>query len=116
MIKSILSSKFIGENWYKFTAGWGMITLVMGAFFTFTTWAKVWQPTFDYYGIPYVPVIATGFFIMLVAGWILGDFWIRKNMVAHQTSLLNKNNPEFEKVCQQLDYVYKKLKEEEKRK
>jgi hypothetical protein len=102
-------SKLIGENWFKFILGWGYIGILF-TFLSYLTFAKVWQATIEYYGIPFVVVIIIAPPLLFISSWYIGDFVIRKNLLSHQISLQNRDaNPEFKELCENTRLILKEL-------
>jgi hypothetical protein len=101
----IFNSRFLGQTYYKFTIGWAIINLPL-SLLGWGTFAKVWQPTLDYYGIPFYPVLFGFPLVMAVFGYFIGDTMIKKKVQAEIASLTNEEaNPQFFRVCGQLDAI-----------
>ncbi|MGA2105018.1 hypothetical protein [Methanoregula sp.] len=109
----IFNSAFLGRTYYKFTLGWQIINLPL-AFIGYLTFAKVWQPTIEYYNIPFLPVLI-GFPILLaLIGFVIGDLMIKKKVQAEINSLVNREaNPQFFELCADVKDIKEKLRTKE---
>ena len=95
-------SRFLGENWFRFNIGWGVVVVVNGIV-NYLTFAKVWQGTIEYYGIPFAVAIVALPVTILAGGWVVGYLIIKKNVLAAQNSLQNRQaNPEFVALIEQV--------------
>jgi hypothetical protein len=101
----IINGKFLGQTYYKFTIGWAIINLPL-SLLGWGTFAKVWQPTFNYYHIPFYLVLIGFPIIMAIFGLIIGDLMIKKKVQSEINSLLNQQgNPEFLEVCNDIKAI-----------
>jgi hypothetical protein len=89
---------FIARSRLRFSLGIGIIGYAISAL-NILTFAKVWQSTFDYYGVP-IMLMYTVFPIGFVfACWYIGYIYDTKGYWGKENSHVNlKMNPEFEEI------------------
>ena len=103
----------IGRNYFRFQIGYGFVSIA-NSIFSYFTFAKVWQPSFEYYGIPFGFVLAGIPACMTLIAWLLGYYYIKAGLLSAQVSLNNtEGNPEFALMCKRVDLICKKMEIEE---
>jgi hypothetical protein len=105
----MIDKKFIARSRLRFTLGLGII----GAFISIIsilTFAKVWEETFKFYGIPMIIVyviLPLGFGL---ACWCIGYFYDVKGIWKEENSHINASlNPEFQLVWEDIRIIDRKL-------
>jgi hypothetical protein len=74
------------------------------------TFSKVWEQTFQYYNIPMVSlyiILPVGYMVLC---WVIGLWYEQSGMWGAENSHINNNmNPEFLKVCRDIELIKQKL-------
>jgi hypothetical protein len=103
----ILNSKFLGQTYYKFTLGWGIISIPV-SLIGYLTFVKVWQATFEFYRIPFILVLTVFPILLIAVGFSIGHMMIRHQVQAEINSLINRQaNRELCMVLEKLDIIIK---------
>ena len=103
-------SEYIGRAYVKFQTGYTPITYTL-SLISFLTFAKVWQGTFEYYGIPFVFVVVLCPVLILGVAFILGHCMIHFKVQEAMQSLGNTEaNKEFAELCKDVKEIKEKLK------
>ena len=111
----MFDKKFIARSRLRFGLGLGII----GSFLTIInmlTFAKVWQPTFESWGIPMLFMYFVLPFGYLVTCWAIGYLYDVKGIWKEETSHSNAYlNPEFVILCDNVISLSDELKETNKK-
>lgn len=100
---------FIARNKLRLFVGSAFVGLVL-SFLSYETFAKVWADTFSYYGIPPLLVYILGPVFIFLGCWFVGYEYEIQRLWAYEVSHQNKNiNPEFVKVCEDIEKIKKVL-------
>ena len=105
---------FIARNKLRLFIGLGFL-----GFFTsminYLTFAKVWAPTFEYYGINPQIIYVLAIPGVIVGAFVMGYVYDRLHLWGFEVSYQNSANinPEFEKICGQINYLYENQKKEQ---
>lgn len=103
-------SMSIGRKYVKFQIGYVIISYAL-SLIGFLTFAKVWQETFEYYGIPFWAVVVLCPFFIFGIAFILGHCWIYFKIQEAMQSLGNTEaNKEFADLCRDVKEIKEKLK------
>jgi hypothetical protein len=101
--------KFIARSRLRYSLGVGVVGMFTSAI-GILTFAKVWENTFVYYGIPPVSIyiaMPIGFFVVCFCiGYIYDVKGIWKEETSHSNTKLN---PEFVTICENVERMDKKL-------
>jgi hypothetical protein len=101
----VLNSKFLGQTYYKFTLGWGIISIPV-SLIGYLTFVKVWQPTFEFYHIPFLLVLTAFPILLLAVGFGIGHYMIKHRVQAEINSLINlQANPEVRMILEKVDII-----------
>jgi hypothetical protein len=107
----VINSRFLGRFYYKFQVGFAPMSYLL-SFIGFLTFVKVWQSTFDYYGVPFVIALVIFPISILCIAAGLGHVMVKKNIQGEMTSLVNTEaNPEFVTLLQTIDRLEYKIDE-----
>jgi hypothetical protein len=99
----------IGRFYYKFQIGFSPMSYAL-SLIGFLTFAKVWQGTFEYYGIPFAVVVVGMPVCVLATAALIGHYMITKNIQSAMTSLINtEGNPEFAEMCRIVKEIREKM-------
>ena len=105
----MFTSRFLGQTYYKFMLGWGIISLPL-SLVGYLTFVKVWQTTFDFYHIPFVLVLIGTPLCLIIVGFVIGHMMIKHRVQAEINSLVNlQANPELLQIFEKLDTIIEKL-------
>lgn len=108
-MRRILNSRFLGRTYFKFQIGFQPLNYIL-AFVTFLTFAKVWQSTFDYYGVPFWTMLFVFPMFLLGVAAVLGHIMIKKNVQGEIQSLINTEaNPELLEIFKRFDKLDKRI-------
>jgi hypothetical protein len=112
LLDRVFDKDFVARSRLRFSLGIGIIGYAISAL-NILTFAKVWSSTFEYYGIPMM-LMYTAFPIgFVIACWYIGYLYDIKGYWGKENSHVNANmNPEFKKICADIEWI--KLKMEEK--
>jgi len=103
-------SKPIGRCYVKFQTGYTVISYVL-SLIGFLTFAKVWQSTFEYYGVPFSIVVVICPILILGVAFVMGHCMIHfKVQEAMQSLGNNEANKEFAELCRDVKEIKEKLK------
>jgi hypothetical protein len=90
---------FVARHRLRFAAGAGLIGSFI-SIFSILTFLKVWETTFEFYGIPMLTIYVgapIGYFLIC---WFVGFMYDRKGFWKAETTFTNKNqNTEFLTMC-----------------
>jgi hypothetical protein len=101
--------KFIARSRMRFLLGSGIAGIIM-SFVTLLTFAKVWATTFEYYGIPMLPVYIAFPVLYMIVCWYGGLLYERSGVWGEETSFVNKTlNPEFLELYNDVKEIKKSL-------
>jgi len=105
----MFDKKFIARSRLRFTLGLGII----GSFLTIInmlTFAKVWEGTFIYYGVPMLIIYIILPMGYMISCWCIGYLYDVKGIWKEETSHANANlNPEFVVLCENVVLLNEKL-------
>jgi len=100
-----IDKKFIARTRLRFTLGGGVIGSVM-TIIGLLTFVKVWEKTFEYYGIPMIIVCALFPIVYIVSCWYIGMLYDTKGYWQEENSHANENlNPEFKQICKDVTEI-----------
>lgn len=109
-IRTVNLSEHIGRAYVKFQTGYTPIAYTL-SLIGFLTFAKVWQGTFEYYGIPFTIIVVLCPILILVVAFILGHSMIYFKVQEAMQSLGNQEaNKEFSELCRDVKEIKEKLK------
>jgi hypothetical protein len=104
-------SEHLGRAYMKFQIGYGPMGYAL-AIVGFLTFAKVWQGTFEDYGIPFAVVIFLCPALILTAAILLGHCMVYFKVQEAMQSLGNtEGNREFKRQCDDVKAIRKMLEE-----
>lgn len=108
-IEMFVTKEFLARSRIRFLLGSSMagITISLMGILTFS---KVWEQTFQYYNIPMVSlyiILPVGYMVLC---WVIGLWYEQSGMWGAENSHINNNmNPEFLKVCRDIELIKQKL-------
>ena len=98
-------SKRIGRVYMKFQIGYAPLGYIL-ALLGFLTFAKVWQSTFEWLGIPFWIVLALSPICVFVGAFVLGHCMVCfKVQEAMQSLGNNEGNKEFNTLCEDVKEI-----------
>lgn len=97
--------KRVGRNLQYFQTGWSYVGMAIGLL-NLWTFAKVWQGTTDYLGIPFLLVIAGLPLIVVCGARLFGKFFYQKKLAAGMMEVCNnQGNDEFLKMRDDVENI-----------
>ena len=95
----------------KFQIGYAPMGYAL-ALIGFLTFAKVWQGTFEDYGIPFAVVLVLCPFLILAFAFVMGHYMVHFKVQEAMQSLGNtEGNREFKRQCDDVKAIRKMLEE-----
>jgi hypothetical protein len=111
----ITDKKFIARSRLRYILGTGVIGALISAV-NLLTFAKVWENTFLYYGIPPIAVYFILPVFYIAACWYIGFIYDTRGIWGEETSHSNEYlNPEFKKLVKDIKQIKDKLGIEEEK-
>jgi hypothetical protein len=104
-------SEHIGRAYMKFQIGYAPVGYAL-ALLGFLTFAKVWQGTFEDFGIPFAMVLLMSPVLVVSGVFVLGHYMVRFKVQEAMQSLGNtEGNREFKRQCDDVKAIRKLLEE-----